>query len=568
MCRNAMCPNFGVHYDGGGDSGRRGKRYRVNLKDGRAECVFCGLSFQLHSNQAIRPLARHFLSLSLPFADCPRPACANHGFNAFEQADRYRSNGGRQVVCRGCRSRFCLGEALHLRRDLASRRLLGQVLDSVGRRSGTVTGVRESTRMGVGGYYSRLLRAAARLRDYAAWRNAGMLREQFEEHTAPVRVQTDVLQATLQRSGDKPGEGRTGHQHLNVFASVLVLPDERTYFALAAHPAFLPGRLCPNLDELSADGGSPVHAKRWDCIAHALDIDLSKPPSAALALLPDIGRNGCFAKAPYAELAHFLVVRKLLSRFRCVHYCMDGDRALAKAASVALSPDVLAGRAEIALFQHDKQGRAKGAPASGGRSGRRKGRRLDAALGSLAKRVEGRMNPKGLAEAAPDRKVRARTFKSALRGAYSQAGEWAWLAHPNPAGRYVNPKALWLTQTPGRDVQEGRDLFAHATLQSVDSLFNSMRSRVASLGRPGHRAASGRGFRDRYVNVAVVSAELWVYLLLRNYAPRVTANQGIAPARALKLMKGSEGHPDPLDVALSFRLGWEQAQRMTKWVRR
>ena len=94
-----------------------------------------------------------------------------------------------------------------------------------------------------------------------------------------------------------------------------------------------------------------------------------------------------------------------------------------------------------------------------------------------------------------------------------------------------------------------------------------MRSRVASLYRPSVRAVPGRGFRDRYVNVAVISAELWVYLLLRNYALRVTAKQGNAPARALTLMKGSEGHPDPLDAALSFRLGWEQAQRMAKWVR-
>lgn len=576
MCRNAMCDNFGVHYDGARDSGGRGRLYRANFKSGRIECVFCGLSFQLRSNLSIRPLARHFLSLSLPFADCPRRGCSNHGANVFERSVRYRSNGGHQVVCRACGGRFSLGEALHVRMDGKSGTALRMLLGLVGFMPGsTVTGIAGFMGLGRGAYYARLRRSAALLRDYASWLGAGLLQKRFERHGSSVRVQTDVLKATLQRSGSGPR-----HQHLNLIASVVVLPEDGTYFALAVHPAFLPGPLCPQtLNELSVDGSSPVHARRWECIAHALDIAWWKSSSDAFASIPDVGRAGCFAKSPYAELAHFLVVRKILSRFPRVHYFMDSDRALFNAALVAFGSDVMDGRAEIALFQHDKQERSK-SPAGGGWSGGRGGRELDAALDSLAERVSAEMNPKDLAEAEPDEKVRARKRRSAFLGADSQAGGWAWLAHPNPAGKYVSPKSLWLTQTRDREVREGRDLFACATLQSVDSLFASMRSRVTSLGRPGFRAVPGRGFRDQYVNVGVVCAELWIYLLLRNYTLRPQTEQTNVPAEALGLRKRRKLRAEPLDkslpfvfpkllnVALAFRLGWDEAQEMTKWVRR
>ena len=144
MCRNAMCPNFGVPY-----------------------------------NRAVRPLARRCLSLSLPFADCPGPNCANHGMNLFEPwaaaGERlYRRNNEHQVVCLACRRRFGVGEALHLRRGTAAKQALQEVLDSVGKRAGTITRVRDATGMGVGGHYARLLRSATSLRDYSAWRSAGL----------------------------------------------------------------------------------------------------------------------------------------------------------------------------------------------------------------------------------------------------------------------------------------------------------------------------------------------------------------------------------------------------------
>ena len=70
---------------------------------------------------------------------------------------------------------------------------------------------------------------------------------------------------------------------------------------------------------------------------------------------PDIGKRGYFSISPYTELVHFLVVRKILSRFRKVYYVMDGSKTLYSAALTALVPDIREERAEIVLFQHDKK---------------------------------------------------------------------------------------------------------------------------------------------------------------------------------------------------------------------
>ena len=82
-----MCPNFGIHYAGPAPNGSNSVgdgRYRIDVRLGRIACRHCGKSFKLMSNASIRPAARHFLSQSLPFADCPDERSPNHRLNPFE----------------------------------------------------------------------------------------------------------------------------------------------------------------------------------------------------------------------------------------------------------------------------------------------------------------------------------------------------------------------------------------------------------------------------------------------------------------------------------------------------
>lgn len=614
MCRNPMCGRFGVPFDGPSPSRREKSvgdvRCRIDLVKPQFRCRDCGHSFQPPSSAGIRVLARHFLAQSLPFADCPDQDCENHGWSVFEhwapvgegRGRRYRSNGRHEVVCRKCGRRISLGEPLRLHsvakadgRRRSVRRLVGQAVDVAMLAKSLRQGL-HAKRLGEGAYYACLLRSADRVRDYLAWRAAKLGIPRFARVDEPLRVQTDVLEVSLKRLGLGPR-----HQPLSLIVSVVNLQlnrgKTRTWFILAAHPAFLPEALCPDFFELQDDRRAHVLARRWDCLAHDQQVDNSRGSRHALATFADSSRAGFFVNSPHAELAHFLVVRRMLSRFPKVHHCVDGDRSLRAAALTALSGDVRSGRVEIALFQHRKQDGRAGVGAGGKRESERraqalddarrsvdgvedqraavmgaKARSLEAARRDMEARFDGKLAgqsslPAPLGESSA--RARAKAFRSAFKGAHSESGGWAWLEHPVGQRQYVDARTLWLTEAPGKDWDAGRELMLHATLQSVDSAFNSMRERVRAVGRPDFRATPGRGYRGSNFAVDVVMAEVWLYLLARNYTAGAYAGvNSMLPAQAMGLMPRNGRQPDVLDVAWTFRLGVEHAAKLSKWLMR
>ena len=119
MCRNPICRFFGVPFEGEIPKGATQVTvapYVFRLVDGalknevgEIECKYCGQTSRVLSNRGVRPIARYYLSLSMPFAACPDPTCANHGINLFEnwasrtsRAPRYyrlpRTCGDRPVI--------------------------------------------------------------------------------------------------------------------------------------------------------------------------------------------------------------------------------------------------------------------------------------------------------------------------------------------------------------------------------------------------------------------------------------------------------------------------------------
>ena len=153
----------------------------------------------------------------------------------------------------------------------------------------------------------------------------------------------------------------------------------RTWFILAVHPAFLPDGLCPDIHEQQEDRLRHPLARRWDCLAHGLQVNNSRGSRKVPDALPDVSRPGLFINSPHAELAHFLVVRRMLARFPKVHICMDGDKSLWTAALTAFSGDVRSGRVEIALFQHSKKAPKAGARTGGKTELKRRAQSLEAA---------------------------------------------------------------------------------------------------------------------------------------------------------------------------------------------
>ena len=251
MCRNPACPNFGLHYDGPGFASGKSvsdERYQIELKSGKFKCQFCGLNFTLKSNQSIRPLARYFLKLSLPFADCPNTDCQRHGVNLFEhwypqkRLRPYRSQNVRRAKCKSCGTSFNTGEALQLRRKRAIKKELHEVILGVVHSKHEVSSGIERTRLSTSSYYSRLSCGGARLRDWHSWRNAELLHPKFQQRQEPLEVYTDTFKVSLQ----KPGIAKR-YQYLNLITSVVKLED--SYFILAVHPELLARGVLPKFDD-------------------------------------------------------------------------------------------------------------------------------------------------------------------------------------------------------------------------------------------------------------------------------------------------------------------------------
>ena len=658
MCRNVLCDNFGIPFErpvneSGEPLTHHNERYRLD-KDDTLRCKFCKQSFELKSNAAVRPIARLFLSLSLPFADCPDDTCENHGYNVYEHyfppkspyrsKKRYRrGDGEHNATCVKCRRKFAIGEPLRIgvelnERDIkkvdekiseaAEAELKKKELDreepekeepekeeldreeelmkidlrkqeTVKTLPVIVAGILEQRmvsrtlrpRLGLehpistSAYYARLKQLGARLRDYHSWRNAHLLYPRNGISVgAPVRVYTDTLIASLKRHGK---EHR--YQPLNIIVSVLALED--TAFILAAHPCFYPkDDTVPSLESLIdsvQDEGLAGLYDDWDCLNHpgkikwATEDDEDEESDGGL---PDISRNGYFITSPYAEAAHFLVVDKMLRRFRKVHYYMDAARDLYPAALCALAGSVRSGRVEIALFQHEKWERKEGDVAREVKyySDKEKEALLDAAFRSVEKQFDSKASPKKgelPLTTKQDKRVRASLYKGAVKGGRSKKGGWAWLHYPPDSDNYRNCRTLWLTRSPEKTFEEhGKPLLYYATLQLVDSIMNSMRSRVRALFRPEERSKAGRSYQRSYFRVDTLSSEMWIYLLSQNYR-KISKKSDPIPAHKLGLMTDAEGErlnkkwrssaieADFAEIALDFRLGFKEAGKMSEWLR-
>ena len=579
MCRNPACRNFGLPYEGrslGHKKTVADDRYRIEAKRGRITCKRCGQSFALKSNRAIGPLARYFLKLSLPFADCPNRTCSNYGYNFFERyhespgrrrVGRYRKLDRHRAACRHCGTRFRFGEALHLERTRAMRVAVREIIRGV-RAKRSVSDTIDQTEMPVSSYYSRLGRVSARLRDWHSWRNAKLLHEKFGKWQEPLRAYTDIIEVSLQRAGE-------GARHTRLGIIVTVIAIEKSYFVLAAHPGFLPEAHGPDLATMLNEMHKPPFLAEWDCLRHGFGSRPSDDVATMMTSLPDLGRGGYFSAAYYAELAHFLVVGKLLARFPRVYHYMDGSRSLFSSALTAFAGDIRSGRVEVALFQHDKhyqQRSAQGSviPAvSRARWSKWKKEQLHTAwqemqAGFAERMGSGSLDWQGGATVSDEP---ARVFKSAFKGGYSKTGGWAWLRFPPTTRHYKDPRTLWLTWAPHKGLEEhGRELLLNSTLQPVDSAFNVLRLRARGIKRGVFRAAQGRGYLEAYVDPEVVLAELWIVLLWRNYGVRHKTRNKIPPARLLQLMTPKESVPDLVRLAWEFQLGVEHARRITQWV--
>ena len=518
-----------------------------------------------------------------------------HGRNAFESLPRSGARGGtyqqatahdlRCTVClahcldedcpnepplarrcpmgKACPNKpFPLGIALGLSARPKVRRSIDAIIHSVGE-GRTVTDARASG-IPVGSYYRRLQRISARLRDYHAYRNAFLLKPGFcDQENRTAQVYTDVLQVSLNKLGET---GRS--QLLNVICSVVRL--DRTFFVLAAHPYFLPISKCPTLDDLLIDTLNPTLERHWYGVHSIMDPEPFMVEGKPNPALPDAGQPGMFMRSPYAEVAHFLVVQKMLSRFKRVHLYMDAAPDLHQSALVAMRGGIRAGRIDIAMFQYSKDEKDKKSAMEGTRK-RDKGDELERAFEAVesefAKKLgEQAKTPLGDMGGGDQERLRARLWGDPPRGANSTRGKWAWLDYPIDSLQYPRSRTLWLTRSQTDGFEQGRELLTASTLQPVDSAHASMRQRIASARRP-ITVARGRGFKNSYYRADVVCAEFRIYLLRRNYCRRPGGPKDArVPAKVMGLAERPVLAKKLGGIARDFRLGVAEAREISAWM--
>ena len=626
MCRNTMCKNFGVQYEGPAPDDDGGSvsddRYTIVHKTGTFRCRYCNKVHKLRSNSAIRVVARHFLSLSLPFATCPNSDCENHFYNAFEhhphgdrrvRGRRYRRverGEEHRMLCRSCsrkkKTTFPLGEPLHLSqfrvpqaayrnakklspdekarvlrsikktRMAAVKRLRSVFEGAMYYRS--LSNVVENFEISEDTYYRQLKRAAARLRDYLAWQNAQLLQEKFSKQDEPVRVHTDTLTVSLERYGKGPR-----YSHLRIPVSVINLPKQNTYYILAAHPGFLPIRFCQtDIKALGPEVSVLPHLSRWDGVEHPILLDPLSPTREQINKLPRVHRSGWFTVSPFTELAHFLTVRKMLSRFPKVYHYMDGEKPQMLGALTALASDIRSGRCEIALYQRlpapDKGARRQRWPDKKKPEDREKWLKemLDAQWLARKARWDERVAPIAGESGKVDAKTLASHFAPAPRGAET-SGKWDWLAFPPPGPRFAGGRSLWLTRRPGVTYEDvGRELLWRTSTLPVDQAHAHLRDDVRALRKPGS-GAKGRSFKGSYWDPMVVAAELWIAVFWRNYGPRAVPRHRLkegeeprrSPAFSMGLArKNAPRKPNIAKLVWDFRLGLEEAKTMSQWLQK
>ena len=525
---------------------------------------FCGHSTKMYSNEAIRPIARFFLSQSLPFADCPNRNCKNHGKNLFENFDPkissakrlYRRVEDSRAKCQACGHEFTFGHPLRktLTEDII-KRLTNVIISNIKpeRVTDAIESINEIDNLSVGAYYRTLGWISDRLQDHHAFRNAGLLQETWSRKgIEPLRVYTDKFAITLQevhRSIDRK------HKHLNVIVSVVETAHKgnSSYYLLAAHPYFLPERFCPDQETLGAERNLPESEKHWSCLERAFE-----------GLEYDQSMDGYFIASPFTEVAHFMTIQKILRRFQKTYHFMDADKSLLAASMVAYRERILADRSEFAIFQHEKNKPKKS----------RKPQTLQAAWSEAEKRFADKIkSEEGLVtESNPDsdarQRNRANLFKGSFFGANSEKGSWAWLKWPRDTNQYKNPQTLWLTRRPHKTLENhGLQLLEKPGLQPIDSQFNSIRKRVASAQRPKTKAEAGRSFKDNYFDPVVVANELTIYSFSRNFRLRKKASQNFTPGKAMQLLSKKKSGLDLLQVVMDFRLTLKHAEKMTRWSR-
>ena len=394
-------------------------------------------------------------------------------------------------------------------------------------------------------------------------------------------LRTDTVYGSLR----KPSKAYLPRSHLfPVLATALRFQKPPGIFVLDAHPCVVFGKenlLPKDPAEAMADGGLPVAERRFDHLYH-FGTDHGETALRANRY-SYLGAQALFMRDEYAELAHFMVLKELTARFDRVTLSLDGKYTTYRSAAAVFAGDMRTRvtrkkedgdgnsdirRAEIAVVQIQGPDAARKSAGTPIPEWETETERVGEAWRDRIAAELAKDGPDLLGDKDTQRRARAKAelLGQVMHGAWSEGGSWGWRECSGWDKRRL--AVLWLSQGPDRDwtpCEEIEAFLEQASPQSVDSAIGALRRRARALVRPPSRAEPGRSFNKSMENAEQASYQIWVARFALNYVRRRKSRiAGKQPAQWVGLLPWEEAHGMRIARDIDFRLGWSEAQEMTR----
>ena len=384
FCYNTLCGNFGLSHS------KAVKPYIVRRKGNLLHliCPECGLTRKIYNNHAVDDMFLHVLKNHLPHQYCKLDYCHNYRYNLYEYYEEFYEpvvappeepeefeNYKYLVKCTSCDRRFAAGTPwrIHDKRERLTRSgkvprrpfpVSTQVFMKLACNGIGPSAMIELTECNPGDYYALLHNLAQvcndisgrHLMELQSGHYSYLVNSAGNDNT--IRLYTDMMEISI-LTDDRD-------KRIHRLPCLITVTDFRdSFFTLAVTPMFMPVSLPRHeMQEFRTRlRHESLYLESHQPHAHLLSdeaaTDNDMQPGSRRYTYPILGFGGYFVRQGYGALAHFLTLRKMLSRIdRVIHY-VDNESPLEMAALTAFADKILVRQCDVVAVTIDQQKKLK-----------------------------------------------------------------------------------------------------------------------------------------------------------------------------------------------------------------
>lgn len=377
FCYNTLCSNFGIPDDTTLNEEDRPYKIRVKGNSLSLICKECGLNRRIFSNEAVETLFLRLLKRNLLHEYCPNQKCENYRVNMYEHmydsgGEKYHTGYGVisenefRARCVRCGTRFLVGTPWRLhgnKRRGPDKNKTDQNPDYKSRYPAQLQTFMQGVMNNTGPadminefdchpehYYSHLHSladtcSAISARQLMKLQSKRFVRgEHYKNNDGCIRLYSDVMDISIFLGGED--------KRVALLPCLVTSTDYNdSFFALAFTPMFIPGELSPDKKEELREEVFRYECHQANAHLHWEGVPVSHDatPRSRPGAFNVTGLRGYFINSSYGALAHFLVLRKMLSRFRRVIHYVDNESVMQTAALTGFADKIKARECEVVL---------------------------------------------------------------------------------------------------------------------------------------------------------------------------------------------------------------------------